>query len=201
VLKWVHDVADGPGRDFVALVPESDPHQYKLLLGVHTRPFVVCDNKLGLWYPEHDSIKAICIDPMLLGTLPRPWRFSKLGLRFYAGSTPHEEFDIPPELPPGVHHINLPLWLRGFEELLMVGEYRYFNKETITTIISIAGCQQKLILYPQKWFDEQYKSGWQWIARVTRNSVTGRIVGDGVRICPFELGSDSMTLARWYGSR
>ena len=49
---------------------------------------------------------------------------------------------------------------------------------------------------PQKWFTgDAFDLGYQWITRVVRDSRTGRLVGDGIRISDFVLAADGMTLA------
>jgi len=49
----------------------------------------------------------------------------------------------------------------------------------------------------QKWFAEAtFDPGYEWITRVARNPNTGRLVGDGIRISPFELDHTGTQLSR-----
>jgi hypothetical protein len=42
--------------------------------------------------------------------------------------------------------------------------------------------------YPQDWFNlGEFDYGYQWITRVARDSESGRVIGDGIRLAPFTL--------------
>lgn len=66
-------------------------------------------------------------------------------------------------------------------------------------------------LYPQEWFNNgRVDLGYQWVTRVAREPVTGRIRGDGMRIAPFTLDESLRKLAprtrrttayRWFRKR
>lgn len=50
---------------------------------------------------------------------------------------------------------------------------------------------------PQTWFrDETHDLGYEWITRVARDSSTGHIFGDGIRIAPFELDAGGTLLRK-----
>jgi hypothetical protein len=52
-------------------------------------------------------------------------------------------------------------------------------------------------LHSQEWFCDEtgFDLGYQWVTRVARDPVTGKIWGDGIRIAPFVL-DDSLRLTR-----
>jgi len=51
-------------------------------------------------------------------------------------------------------------------------------------------------LYPQDWFNiSDVDFGYQWVTRVMRDSRTGRVHGEGIRISPFMLDASLRALA------
>jgi hypothetical protein len=49
---------------------------------------------------------------------------------------------------------------------------------------------------PQSWFNHETADlGYEWIARVTRHPSNGHILGDGIRIAPFELDENGRLLS------
>ena len=190
---WCYDREDGHGHEYVAL-RETKTLAYKLVLGVHCHPFAIAPEKLGLWFPEAESVRIVCFEIGKLPDLPRPARFTRLGIRFHAGIDPLASLLLPQNLPGGIHKLSIPRCLDAVSELLMVAPYG--TNET-TTILSLKGSVGELSIYPQLWFDEMFKGGWESIERVTRHPVRRSIIGSGSRIRPFELTDDARCLANW----
>jgi hypothetical protein len=195
LLNWQYDASDGKGRAFVALSSSSAPSQYKLILGNHCRPFALESHNLGLWFPEDSSIRLLRFDPELLATIPRPAHFSRLGERYHAATPPLGDFRIPTKLNPGKNEMKYPDWLALVQELVLVGEYEHKQGRCITTVFVLSGINASIDIYPQEWTSGH--EGWEWVTRVTRHPSTGLLLGDGVRMRPFELAADNCHLGRY----
>ena len=190
---WFCDREDGNGSEYVVL-RETKTSVYKLVLGVHCHPFVISSETLGLWFPESQSVRVVCFEIKKLPDIPRPARFTKLGIRFHAGVDPLASVLVPQNLPDGVHKISIPQCLETHGELLMFAPY---GPNDTTTIFSLRGSARELSVHPQLWFDEMFKGGWESIDKVTRHPARMSIIGSGSRIRPFELTDDARHLASW----
>jgi hypothetical protein len=51
-------------------------------------------------------------------------------------------------------------------------------------------------VFPQEWFNNTLDLGYQWITGVTRDPVSGHIVGHGIRLDPFELDASNTQVKR-----
>src|SRR5262249_5661017 len=119
------------------------------------------------------------------------------GSPFYAGARPTQTFQIPSSLQAGPHEIRFPEEFARVEELFLITRVRA-PKETdpAYAIIEARPTKGTVHVYPQRWFTSaRLDLGYQWIARAARDPTRGRIVGDGVRIDPFELSADGCELA------
>jgi hypothetical protein len=190
---WYLDEQDGRGHSYVALRAVGSP-AYRLVLGAHCRPFTIERGWLGLWFPEPQSIRVVCFDLETLPEIPRPARFGRLQMRFHAGLEPIDSLFVPHDLLSGSHVIAFPRSLQPINELLAVGLY---GAAGTTTILSLRPWISEVTIYPQQWFDDMFRGGWECISRVTRHPERGTIIGDGSRIRPFELTEDGCHLAQW----
>ena len=54
-------------------------------------------------------------------------------------------------------------------------------------------------VYPQDWFNEgNLDYGYQWVTRVARDSISGKIFGEGIRISQFVLDSSLRQVEHWF---
>jgi hypothetical protein len=108
------------------------------------------------------------------------------------------ELDIPLRLADGVHDLAIPGWLTGVGELLILVDHPDAAWDRGGRRLWILRTSEhQLIVHSLGWFNEgDYDFGYQWLARVARDS-RGRIVGDGVRISPFRLAGDDCSFDRW----
>lgn len=191
----------------VLLATDDRPRQARLSVHIYTRVFVIPPGILGLWFEDGPALRVIALDPDSLGDFAADSVPSE-GSRqpFYA--TGHHvlgEFRIDRQLDEGEHVIDVPTAFAGTEQLLMVGSYSKVQEAACAAIFEIkrgtrAG-SHRIAVYPQKWFNrDDYDLGYQWITRVARDTKTGRLVGDGIRISPFILQEDSMHLDRFLKS-
>jgi hypothetical protein len=193
----------------VTLNPRQEPGATVLALNTYCRPFTIGASRLGVWCPEAPSvftgkpyIRVLCFDPENLEKFPLEdvagW-FKQSNERIYSATAPLAEFEISSELPPGEHAIEVPAEFREAQELLIVSPLPAAAKDhPACAIVALNAREGRLRVLPQRWFTAaQFDSGYQWITRVARDSVSGRLVGEGVRIKPFELTADGCSLERW----
>lgn len=103
-------------------------------------------------------------------------------------------FRIPVDLADGVHHIEVPDWLRVDHELLILVTR---DAPRARTVWRIAPMGKELEVIPQDWFnDGDFDFGYEWITRIGRDS-KNRLVGDGIRIGPFRLDESGRNLDCW----
>jgi hypothetical protein len=208
-FTWHYHGEQGPLAYLVTLNPRQDPSVNVLALNTYCRAFPIGAAHLGIWCPEAPSaltgtpyIRLLCFDPEQLKPFPLEeiagW-FKPSNERVYAATPPLAEFEISAGLAPGDHAIDPPPQFRGAGELLIVSPLATPEKTGPTCAILVldpgAG---RLRVLPQRWFTAaHFDTGYQWITRVARDPVTGRIVGEGMRIQPFELSEDGCGLQRW----
>ena len=166
-------------------------------------------SRLGIWCPESPSVqlgkpylRVLCFDPEQLQTFALEdvagW-FKQSNERIYSATAPLAEFEISSALSEGTHSIDVPREFHEVEELLMLSSYPTSGKSDPACAIFILYPRAGLIqVLPQKWYAaNQFDIGYQWIARVTRDPVTHRLIGSGVRMKNFELSESGCELARW----
>jgi len=93
------------------------------------------------------------------------------------------------ELAEGVHQVEFPESFREFEELLVLASATPAAGASLALHLWIVRPKDAVIqVVAQDWFNESERDfGYEWVARVARDPCTQRIVGDGIRIGPFEL--------------
>ncbi len=194
-LLWLKHGEIGRPDHFIALhrVAERNP---RLLLGTHCRAFSIPPSLLGIWFPEESSIRVLCFDPGALPLLPVPVKFSRLNLRYYADAEPLIDIIISNGLSSGCNRARFPSILENLDELLTVQPYPAVTENSpLYAVFSIRPGRHEITVMPQRWFVSKEFSDWQWITRVARHPLTGRVVGDGIRLFKFELTEDGCDLA------
>jgi hypothetical protein len=116
---------------------------------------------------------------------------------FISESMPTSSVEIAASLPAGVHKQEFPDEFRSIQEMLLPVPCPSDSKGPACAIFSLRPSTQEVRVYPQYWFTrEKFDIGYQWIARVNRDAITGRIHGEGMRVSPFRLAEDN----RWLDS-
>lgn len=125
--------------------------------------------------------------------------FKRSQERIYSVTAPLAEIEISSRFTAGKHAVEVPPEFRGLAELLLIGSYpATSNDDAACAIVVLNPRAGEVTVLPQTWFTaNKFDIGYQWITRVTRDPVTGRIIGSGIRIRDFELTEDGMGLARW----
>lgn len=206
---WNYHGEQGPVGYLVTLSPRSDPSQTVLALNTYCRPFLLAKDMLGIWCPEAPTavhhapyLRILCFDPGKLEPFPLEdivgW-FKQSNERIYSGTAPVTEMEIRCDLPAGVHSLEVPPELKQAQELLLLTNYPAKSKdEPACAIFRFQPENGTVEVLPQRWYTAaQYDRGYQWIARVVEDPVSGHIIGGGVRIQNFELADNGCDLARW----
>ena len=192
----------GPHASSVTLGLAGPQHEPRLAVAMYVRPFAIRMSLLGLWFENRKSerLELVCVelDRLQVSSVEAltAQLHSKQSL-FYAGGAPVWTIHIPTGLSEGLHEIQFPKELAEVNELLLVADRPSASTtDASCQIIEVHPSRGTVRLYPQRWFTAaKFDIGYQWITRVARDPETGRIVGDGIRISPFELSADGCELA------
>jgi len=201
-FEWNHQGEEGPVGYIVTLNLEQEPDKPRLALNSYCRPFFVAPSYLGIWCPEGRSIRLACFDPDALKAFRvaelAGW-FKQSSDRIYAHTAPVTEFELPLNLPPGTHKIDVPSEFAGAEELILPTSYRATSNDDPAFALFVLYLHAGLIeVLPQKWFTAaQYRVGQQWITRAARDTESHRIIGECHGVGTFLLEEDGCRLERW----
>lgn len=199
-FEWTFHGQDGPLAFVVTLNKPERKNDPVLALNTYCAPFALPDGKLGVWSPEgRRMIRLVSFDPKTLKPFPLEeiagW-FKGSGDRMYSTVEPVGDFELSADLPDGMHEIQFPTEFHGIEELPISAGLRSGSEHGVSYAVYVlyphAGLVQVL---PQEWLSgDKFDGGYQWITRLTRDPVTHRLIGDGIRIDPFCLSEDGKNL-------
>jgi hypothetical protein len=202
-LEWTYHGDQGPLALLVTLNEPGRRNDPRLALNTYSTPFPLPDGRLGVWCPEgRGMIRIVAFDPGKLKAFPMEeivgW-FKNSGDRMYATVEPVADFEFSAELAEGTHEVQVPQAFHGLEELGLIAARRAGSTDepgcAVFVLYPHAGLVQVL---PQPWFNStRFDVGKQWIARIARDPVTHRIIGDGFRIPGFCLTDDGQQLETW----
>jgi len=201
-LVWTSQGEQGPLAYVVSLASEDEPDKPRLVLNTYCRPFLVPTDRLGVWCPEGRNLRFTCFDPgnsKAFDLAEIAGWFKQSPDRIYSATEPLADFEVPLQLPPGTHSIDVPAELRDVEELIVPTSYpaEGINDPAMALFVFYfhAGLVEVL---PQRWFTAaQYKVGPQWISRAARDPASHRIFGECFGAGSFLLQEDGMRLDRW----
>ena len=199
VLHWRSgdDPASGAGKTLLVapggeVLAVADFYCYVRPLG---------DRRLLAWYAEEEGegdalrrrMRFRVLDVEGLRPIPDPAAVAaRLGKHecFAVAAGEVATVAIPTDLPAGEHAVAVPPEMAAAGELLVLARAPVAKGVDLRLWI-IDTVQGQLTVVPQDWFNEgDYDFGYQGVTRVARMPGTGQIVGDGIRIAPFRLGSD-----------
>jgi len=201
-FDWTHHGDEGPTGYLVTLALEQEPEQPRLALNTYCRPFFVAPSFLGIWCPEGRSLRFTCFDPDTLKVFDMAeiagW-FKQSADRIYAHTEPVADFEVPLDLAPGTHKIEVPPELAMVEELIVPTSYKAMSNDDPAFALFVFYLHAGLVeVLPQKWFTAaQYRVGQQWITRAARDPESHRIVGECFGVGAFLLEEDGCRLERW----
>ena len=201
-FDWKHQGEQGPTGYVVTLGLEQEPEKPRLALNTYCRPFFVPPSYLGIWCPEGRAVRLACFDPDTLKAFEiaelAGW-FKQSSDRIYAHTAPVAEFEVPLDLAPGTHKINVPPEFSGVEELIVPTSYKAMSTDNPAFALFVFYLHAGLVeVLPQKWFTAaQYRVGQQWITRAARDAESHRIVGECHGVGTFLLQEDGCRLERW----
>ena len=186
----------------VTLHGEGEPDRPRLALNTNCRPFLMEENRLGVWCPEGRQLRFACFEPDRMQSFGfeeiAGW-FSPSSERMYAATAPVGEFYIGTELEAGIHMLTIPESFRGVDELLAPANYPSADKNGPAFAIFVVYPQAGLLeVLPQSWITHvNYDVASHWITRAIRDPETHRIVGELVRVGVFELAENGRDFDRW----
>jgi hypothetical protein len=213
----MHHGDDGPIGYLVTLAQRQDPNTPRLALNTYCRPFLLPrvskapssdvpgssrGELLGIWCPEPGYIRLLCFDPDTLDPFSLSevagW-FKQSTERVYSATAPLAELEISSRLPEGTHPLQVPVEFQGLPEMLLISSHPARTRDDAANAILILRPSENLVeVLPQRWFTaSRYDVGRQWITRVARDPLTGRIIGEAFRVGAFELSEDATDVARW----
>jgi len=199
---WTHHGEQGPLGFVVSLALEQEPEKPRLALNTYARPFLVPPMLVGIWCPEGHNLRFVCFDPDQLKAFDLAeiagW-FKASDDRMYSAAAPIVDFEVPIEMPPGTHSLEVPPELRGVDELIVPSTYPAKTADDPAMALFVFYFQAGLVeVLPQRWFTaSQYKVGAQWITRAARDQKSHRIFGECYGAGSFLLQEDGMRLEQW----
>jgi hypothetical protein len=201
-FAWTHHGDQGPLGYLVSLALAQEPDKPRLALNTYCRPFLVPPTQLGIWCPEGRSLRFTSFDLDQLKTFEfgeiAGW-FKPSSERIYSATEPIAEFEVPLNLEPGMHKINVPAELQTVDEIIVPTSYRAMSADDPAFALYVVYPHAELVeVLPQKWFTTaQYEVGRKWITRAARDPESHRIIGECFGAGIFLLEEDGVRLERW----
>jgi hypothetical protein len=201
-LSWKHHGEEGALAYVVSLSAEDETNAARLVLNTYCRPFLAGPGHVGVWCPEGRNLRFTCFDPETLKSFDLAeiagW-FKQSADRIYSVTEPIADFEVPLQLPPGTHSIDVPAELRDVEELIVPTTYAAKGADDPAMALFVFYFHAGLVeVLPQRWFTAaQYKVGPQWISRAARDPESHRIFGECFGAGTFLLQEDGVRLERW----
>lgn len=201
-LVWKHHGDQGALAYVVSLGAEDQTNAVRLALNTYCRPFLSGPGRVGVWCPEGRNLRFTCFDAENLKSFDLAeiagW-FKQSADRIYSATEPIADFDVPLQLPPGTHSIEVPAELRDVEELIVPTTYAAKSADDPAMALFVFYFHAGLVeVLPQRWFTAaQYKVGPQWISRAARDPESHRIFGECFGAGTFLLQEDGVRLERW----
>jgi hypothetical protein len=202
-FEWKHHGNHGALSYVVSLASQGAANEAQLALNTYCRPFLAGSGKLGIWCPEGRNLRFTCFDPENLQSFDLAeiagW-FKQSADRIYAVTEPIVDFEVPLQLAPGTHGIDVPPELRNVEELIVPTTYDAKDVDDPAMALFVFYFHAGLVeVLPQRWFTaSQYKVGPQWITRAARDPGSHRIFGECFGAGSFLLQEDGVRLERWF---
>jgi hypothetical protein len=203
---WTHHGEEGPVGYVISLALEQEPERPRLALNTYCRPFVVSPDCVGIWCPEGRNIRFAGFHPAQMQAFDLAevagW-FKQSSDRMYAKTPPVADFELPLNLGPGMHKVEIPPQLAAIDELIVPTSYRATSSDDPAFALFVLYLQAGLVeVLPQKWFTAaQYQVGKQWISRAARDRESHRIFGECFGAGIFLLEEDGCSLAEWIERR
>lgn len=202
---WAEWQDPKPYRSLVYLAKEDEAGQARLALAMYVRPFPISDNCVGVAYSDEDALTITAFEPeklpaFLLNSVPRDVCLRNDKTHWYSLAGPLSQMTLSPYLAEGRYEIEVPEAFSEADDLLIPLPVtgRVDDNDPACVIYDISLSQGSVRVLPQIWFTRGiFDIGYQWITRLARDPASGRIVGDGIRVGPFELTDDGCNLSRW----
>jgi hypothetical protein len=201
--EWVHHGEEGQLAHLVTLHEGGKRNEPLLALNIYCTPFEIGEGRLGIWCPEgRNMIRVVAFE---LGGL-KPFVFEEIvgwfrqsTERIFAKVEPSADFEFSAELNEGMQELSVPEELRGVKELPVIARRGTIAEDDAACAIFVLYPHAGLVeVLPQRWFHrKKFDVGRHWITRLTRDPVSHRIIGDGVKIPAFRLSENGREVDGW----
>jgi len=113
-------------------------------------------------------------------------------------------YEVATTLNEGTHPISPPPEFVELPELLILADFgpaevasNHWDK-MCKAIFAVEFKLHQVTVLPQEWFNSgRYDFGYQWITRVQRDTETGQIIGEGIRLGKFRLDQSGTQIQEW----
>ena len=187
-----------------------------LLLGMGCYVLPLADDRILVWYEHRRSAAATGVDrPVIVFTVLHlndlqplaDLKTAALDMKSadrtmaFEGGNP-VVLEVPTDVSEGVHAMTTPKAFVDLPEILVLADYgseagNHFDK-MFRAIFAVDFKAGRVAVLPQRWFNEgSYDFSYEWITRVQRETATGRIVGEGIRLGYFRLDASGTQLEAW----
>ena len=183
------------------------------VLNFYNYTMMLDESSLLLWHQQWthnvptEPVRLLVIDPNRLSSLPDDLdslykTMNDDHVPIALGGLPTAEVRLPTDNCSDELRAEFPEQTRSLEELLIL-----CRSSSIPTGVPENGSNSALLvarpressyrIYPQDWFNSGgLDYGYQWITRIARNPLTGKVQGEGIRISPFVLDNSLRKLCK-----
>jgi hypothetical protein len=119
---------------------------------------------------------------------------------YFVVGEPLAEFAFPTICQPGkVCLKDVPSAFKEIDETLVLASYSLDIPSRASLAIYIFDFRNEQVeIIPQDWFNNgDYDFGYQWVTRIARDPTTGRILGECIRLRPFQLAASGKEVEQW----
>ena len=198
----------------VLLVDERNEETPYLALAFYCYVKQVGRDQLLVWYHvgrtvKPDTVRMHLVESKNLSLIQRMPVYNRL-MHDDASQISYEgarvTVDIPTGLSRGVHaSVHFPDAMKAIQEIIIIAHgtdkpKRHligtaYHGESVYIVKPVAN---QIDVLPLDWWNNgEHDFGYEWIKRIVRDHETGKMVGDGARISPFLLDSNSGSFLQW----
>jgi len=174
------------------LTPAGKNSPSYLDIGIYSYPMRLRDDRLLVWRQVgkrktgfRQKMRLTVVDTTSLqplGWFPKRTKDDRTTFKGGLAAT----VDLPVSLKRGVHPVDFPPSFEGIQELLLLVDDFESPGGPFESLYSVRSEESLVEVFPLDWWNKgDFDYGYQWIAMVVRDPVTGNILGDGFRLTLF----------------
>lgn len=196
----------GEGNALAGKTVLRGPSGPVLIVGYYHYVTVIEGSLLLIWRQKYEKepptlpVNIIVIDPLRLAALGDDLSalcnaMEQKGITLLYEGTPIAKCDLDTTVTGKPLHFEFPSPINRIKELLILCHSSDRNpslsRREYSDLALLVARPVELTyeLYPQDWFNNSgdWDYGYEWVTRVAREPLTGKIYGEGIRISPFVL--------------